>query len=257
MTATATARPQAGARTVPVLAIAEVAFALVTLATVVSLRRVFAGGEWFAPLLLHVVVAHGTVTVLRRRQVATLVAVLGAAVAAFVAIAWVHAGQATTFGIPTPATLDVLLTSVSDAFGQFGDIKAPTEPLDGFLIASAAAVWACAVVGDWAAFRAEATVEAVLPAASLFGVASVLGADVGRITLAGVWIGTVLGFVLVRRADRVGRSSTWVGDQRTRGPRALVLLGAGLALGATVVAVVVGPRLPGAEAEAEPASVTA
>ena len=137
-----------------------------------------------------------------------------------------------------------------DAFGQFGDIKAPAEPLEGFLVASAVAVWACAIVGDWAAFRADATVEAVLPAASLFGVASVLGADVGRIVLAGVWIGTVLGFVLVRRADRVGRTSTWVGDQRTHGPRALVLLGAALALGATVVAVVVGPRLPGAESEA-------
>lgn len=254
MTATATAvptaGPRAGARAFPVLAIAEVALALVTLATVVSLRRVLAGGEWLAPLLLHAVIAHGTVTLLRRRQVGAPMAILAAAVAAFVVIAWLHAGQATSFGIPTPATLDLLLRSVSDAFGQFGDIKAPAEPVDGFLIATAAAVWVCAIVGDWAAFRADATIEAVLPAASLFAMASVLGADVGRIVLAGVWIATVLGFVLVRRADRIGRTSTWVGDQRTHGPRALVVLGAALALGATVVAVVVGPRLPGAEAEA-------
>lgn len=250
MTTTTATRATPGTRTFPVLALSEAAFALVTLATVVSLRRVFAGGEWFAPLLVHVVAAHATVTVLRRRQVAAPLAVLGAAVAAFMVIAWVHAGQATTFGIPTLSTLDLLVTSVGDAFGQFGEIKAPTDPLDGFLVASAVAVWASAVVGDWAAFRADATVEAVLPAASLFGVASVLGADVGRIALAGVWIATVLAFVLVRRADRLGRTSTWVGDQRAHGPRALVLLGVALALGATVIAALVGPRLPGAQAEA-------
>lgn len=239
-----------GTRTFPVQAVAEVAFALVSLATVISLRRVFAGGEWFVPLLVHVVVAHATVTVLRRRQVAAPLAAALAAVAAVVVIAWVHAGQATTFGIPTLSTIDVLLTSVSDAFAQFSDIKAPTAPLEGFLVASAVAVWASAVVGDWAAFRADATVEAVLPAAALFGVASVLGADVGRVLLAGVWIATVLSFVLVRRADRLGRSSTWVGDHRSRGPQALVVLGVSLAVVATVVAAVVGPRLPGAEAEA-------
>jgi transglutaminase-like putative cysteine protease len=239
-----------GTRTFPVQAVAEVAFALVSLATVISLRRVFAGGEWFVPLLVHVVVAHATVTLLRRRQVAAPLAAVLATVAAVVVISWVHAGQATTFGIPTLSTIDLLLTSVSDAFAQFSDIKAPTAPLEGFLVASAVAVWASAVVGDWAAFRADATVEAVLPAAALFGVASVLGADVGRVLLAGVWIATVLSFVLVRRADRLGRSSTWVGDHRSRGPQALVVLGVGLAVVATVVAAVIGPRLPGADAEA-------
>jgi transglutaminase-like putative cysteine protease len=242
--------PRPGSRTFPVQAVAEVAFALVTLATVISLRRVFAGGDWFVPLLVHVVVAHTTVTVLRRRQVAAPVAAVLAAVAAVVVIAWVHAGQATTFGIPTLSTIDLLLSSVNDAFAQFSDIKAPTAPLEGFLVASAVAVWASAVVGDWAAFRADATVEAVLPAAALFGVASVLGADIGRVLLAGIWIATVLSFVLVRRADRLGRSSTWVGDHRSRGPQALVVLGVGLAVVATVVAALVGPRLPGAEADA-------
>ncbi|MFP5321994.1 MAG: transglutaminaseTgpA domain-containing protein, partial [Acidimicrobiia bacterium] len=238
------------ARPFPVLPVGEALFALVSVVTVLSLRRVFAGGDWFAPLLLHALAAHGTVTLLRRRQVATATAVAAAAVVGVVVIAAVHAGEATTFGLPTPATIDALLDAVGSAFGQFEDVKAPAEPVDGFLIATAAAVWAGAIVGDWAAFRADAAFEAVLPAASLFGVASVLGADVDRIPLAGAWIAVVLGFVLVRRADRVGRTSTWVGDHRTRGPRALVLLGLALALAASVVAAVVGPRLPGAEADA-------
>lgn len=250
MTTATVPRMEQSTRTFPALAIAEVAFALVTLATVVSLRRVFAGGDWFAPLLVHTVAAHGTVTLLRRRQVSAPIAALGAAAAAIAVISWVHAGDATSFGIPTPSTVDVLLGMVGDAFGQFSEIKAPTAALEGFLVASAVAIWASAVVGDWAAFRADATVEAILPAAALFGVASVLGADVDRIALAGAWIASVLAFVLVRRADRLGRSATWVGDQRSRGPRALVLLGVALALVATAVAALIGPRLPGAEAEA-------
>jgi transglutaminase-like putative cysteine protease len=241
------ARP---ARAFPVLVLGEVLFGLVTVATVLSLRRVFAGGEWLVPLLVHAVLAHATVAVLRRRQVPLGAALLGAFAVGAVTIAAVHAGEATTYGIPTPATLDALLTAVADAFGQFGDIKAPTEALDGFLIATAVAIWAGAIAGDWAAFRADAPLEGILPAASLFAIASVLGADVDRVLLAGVWIGTVLAFVLVRRAERIGRTSTWVGDQRHRGPRALVLLGVGLAVAATAAAALVGPRLPGAESEA-------
>jgi len=237
-------------RSFPLTAIGEVAFALVGVATVFGLRRVFVGGDWFGPLLLHVLAAHGTVALLRRRRVPAVPALLLAAAAALVAISWLHAGESTTFGLPTFDTVDVLRTAVSDAFGQFSDVKAPTEPLDGFLVACAAAVWASAIAGDWAAFRADATVEAVLPAAALFGVAAVLGGDVDRIVVTGVWIATVLAFVLVRRAERLGRVATWVGDHRSRGPRTLVALGIGLALVATVVAAVVGPRLPGAEAEA-------
>jgi len=165
-------------------------------------------------------------------------------------IALVHAGEATAYGIPTPGTLDALVESVRTAFGQFEDVKAPADPFEGFVVATAVAVWAGAIVGDWAAFRSDAPVEAVLPAASLFAVASVLGADVDRVPLTGAWIAAVLAFVLVRRADRVGRTSTWVGDHRTHGPRSLVLLGLALALAATLVAALVGPRLPGAEADA-------
>jgi len=232
------------------LPVGEGLFALVAVMTVVSLRRVFAGSEWVAPLLLHVALAHGTAVLLRRRGVATLPSVAGAALVGVVAIVALHAGDLTAYGIPTPAALDGLLTAVTDAFGQFSEVKAPTEAADGFVVTIAVAIWAGAIVGDWAAFRSDAALEAILPAGSLFAVASVLGADVDRIALAGAWIASVLGFVLVRRADRLGRRSTWVGDHRARGPRSLVVLGLGLAVVASLVAAVAGPRLPGADAEA-------
>jgi transglutaminase-like putative cysteine protease len=253
VTATATPLatvPERGIRTFPTAAIGEVLFALVGAVTVLSLRRVFDGADWLPTMLLHVGAAHLTVTALRRRGTSALVAVLSAAAVGAVVITAIHAGDVTAYGIPTPTALDALRTSMGDAFSQFSDVKAPAEPLEGFLIASAIAVWASAILGDWAAFRSDAAIEAVLPAGALFAVASVLGADVDRMLLAGAWIGAVLAFVLTRRADRIGRTSTWVGDRRSQGPRALVLLGVTLAIVATAVAAIVGPRLPGAEAEA-------
>ncbi len=254
MTAATTTSPRwraaQGTRQFPILGLGELAFAAISLATVIGFRRVFLGSEWFLPLVLHAVAAHVTVTLSRRRRLPAVLAIGLSALVALVFISWIHAGQATTFGVPTFATIDALTTSVTDAFSLFSDVKAPTEPLEGFLVATAVAIWASAIIGDWAAFRADATVEAVLPAAALFGVAAVLGADVDRIAVTGIWIGAVLAFVVVRRADRLGRSSTWVGERRSRGPRTLVVLGGALAVAATVVAAVIGPRLPGAEAEA-------
>lgn len=231
------------------LAVAEVLFAVVGLVTVVSLRRVFEGADWFAPLALHVLAAHGTATVLRRRRLPTAVAVGLATAIGLTVIGLVHAAGATTYGLPTPGAIEALVDAVVDAFAAFSDVKAPVAPEEGFLVATAVAVWAGAIVGDWAAFRADAAVEAVLPAAALFGVASVLGADVDRAAVSGAWIAAVLAFVLVRRAERLGRRSTWAGERRARGPRALVTLGLGLAVVAALLAAVVGPRLPGADAE--------
>ncbi len=247
---TAVRTPATTARPLPLLGLAEIAFALVSLTAVIGLRRVFLAGDWTGVLVLQVVAAHGTVVALRRLRLATPTAAALGAVAGVVAISWAFAGDLTTFGVPTATTFDALRTSIDEAFAQFSEVKAPTEALDGFLIAVSGGIWAGAIIGDWAAFRVGASVEAVLPAASLFGVAAVLGADIDRILVTGLWIAAVLAFVLFRRAERLGRTSAWVGDAGARGPRTLVALGVLLALAATLVAAALGPRLPGADADA-------
>ncbi len=233
----------------PLRPLAEAALLLVTVTAVLGMRRVLVG-DWLQPLLLHAVAAHGTAVALRRRAVATAPAVGLAGLAAVVVLCWVHVGHLTTYGIPTPSTIEGLLAEVGDAFGQFADLQAPAPALTGFLVAVGAGTWLTAVLGDWAAFRAGGIVEAVLPSASLFGVAAVLGTDVDRTLVTALWIGSVLAFVVLRRAERIGERSTWVGDRAGRGPRALALVGLALLVASTLVAAVVGPRLPGAEAEA-------
>ncbi len=252
MTATAAAPRRAGtdASALPLQLLAESALAAVSLVTVLALRRVFIGSDWLAPLAVQVVAAHALAALLRRRGVPPLPAIAITASVGALAICWIYAGGHTTFGIPSRFTLDHLASSVSDALTAFPDVKAQTEALDGFLIGSSVAVWLGAILGDWAAFRVDAPLEATLPSATLFILAAVLGADVDRVLLTGLWIACVFAFVLFRRAQRLGIAATWVGDRRAAGPRTLVLLGAGLALSAVTVAALVGPRLPGAESAA-------
>ncbi len=248
MTATATTSRSAGTgvSALPLQLLAEVALAAVSVVTVLALRRVFIGTGWFPPLALQVVAAHALAALLRRRGVPLLASIAITATVGALAICWIYAGAHTTFGVPSRDTLDHLANAISDALTAFPDVKAQTEALDGFLIASSVAVWLGAILADWAAFRVEAPLEATLPSATLFILAAVLGADVDRVLLTGVWIACVFAFVLFRRAQRLGIAATWVGDRRAAGPRTLVLLGAGLALSAVTVAALVGPRLPGA-----------
>lgn len=251
MTATAR-RTRAPAATMSLLPLAEVALTCVALAAVVGLRRVFPGTDWLGHLGLQVVAAHAVAAGLRRRGVGFAVSAAVTLAVGALAIAWLYAGETTTFGLPTGTTLDVLRTAVDDSATAFSEVKAPApEPvLTGFFVLTAVAIWVGAVLADWAAFRVDAPVEAVLPSATLFVLGAVFGAEIDRMLLAGLWIAAVLAFVLLRRADRLGRTATWVGERRAGGPRTIVVLGGLLALGAVVVAAVVGPRLPGASAEA-------
>lgn len=241
---------RADTKAVPLLAMSEVALVAVTLASVLGLRRAFLGTEWFPELALQVLAAHALTTFLRRRNVsiaATLVAMAGVG---FLAITWLYVGETTAFGVPTGDSFAALSTLLDEAGTLFSEVKAPTDALPGFLVATSGAIWVGAALADWAAFRVEAPLEATLPAATLFVLTAILGADVDRILLASLWVVTVLAFLLLRRADRLGQTATWVGDRKRTGPRTMLLVGAGLLGAAVIVAAVIGPRLPGAESEA-------
>lgn len=248
--APARSAPPETAGGLPLVLFGEVLLVLVSVITMLGLRRVFVGTDWFPPLVIQVTAAHTLVAVLRRRQVGIALTGLATLVVGTVALSSAYAWESTLVGIPTPSTMSTLIGHVSDAVAAFSDVKAPTEALPGFLIAFAAAVWLAAFISDWAAFRVDAAIEAVLPFATLFLLAAILGADVDRTLLAGLWISAALLFVLVRRADRLGRTAIWVGERRRAGPRTLVLLGVGLALASVAVAAIVGPRLPGASSDA-------
>jgi transglutaminase-like putative cysteine protease len=228
----------------------EVALAVVTLAAVTGMHRLFVDGSYRGPLALQAIAAHLVVATLRRRRVPLLASAAITGVAAILFITWTRFGDTVGYLLPTGATLNAAMDDLDAAWRVFQDVKAPAPVVNGFIVATALAIWLLAFVADWAAFRARAAFEALLPATTLFLFAAALGAPGGRVASAAVFAAAALLFVLLHRTFIQEESSTWAASHRDRGRWSLLGTGAGLAAVAVVAGAVTGPRLPGAEAEA-------
>ncbi|MGH9290064.1 MAG: transglutaminase TgpA family protein [Acidimicrobiales bacterium] len=229
---------------------AEVALALVTLAAVTGMHRLFIDGSYRGSLALQAIAAHVVVATLRRRRLPLLPAAAVTGVAAVLFITWTRFGDTVGYLLPTGATLGAAGDDLDAAWRVFQEVKAPAPVVNGFIVATAIAIWLLAFVADWAAFRARAAFEALLPATTLFLFAAALGAPGGRVASAAVFAAAALLFVLLHRTFIQEESSTWAASHRERGRWSLLGTGAALTTVAVVAGAVTGPRLPGAEAEA-------
>jgi len=228
----------------------EVALALVTLAAVIGMHRLFIDGSYRGSLALQAIAAHAVVATLRRRRLPLLPAAAVTGVAAVLFITWTRFGDTVGYLLPTGATLSAAGDDLDTAWRVFQDVKAPAPVVNGFIVATAIAIWLLVFVADWAAFRARAAFEALLPATTLFLFAAALGAPGGRVASAAVFAAAALLFVLLHRTFIQEESSTWAASHRERGRWSLLGTGAALTTVAVVAGAVTGPRLPGAEADA-------
>jgi len=128
-------------------------------------------------------------------------------------ISWTRFGDTLGYLLPTGATLSALGDDLDGAWRVFQDVKAPAPVVNGFIVATAIAIWFLAFVADWAAFRARAAFEALLPATTLFLFAAALGAPGGRVASAAVFAAAALLFVLLHRTLVQEESSTWAADR--------------------------------------------
>lgn len=230
----------------PLLPAAEVALALITVAVVLGMSRLFAGGGWLGPLIANALAAHLVASGTRRRGMSLpSAAVITAALGGFITT-WTLYGTTSSFGVPTLGTFSAMRTDLDLAWSLYQSIIAPAPAAAGFVLASALAVWCVAFVADWAAFRLWVPFEATLPAGTLFLFTSLLGTDRGRGWAVGLFAGSLLGFVLVHRTLRQDATSHWVDDRRAQGHRSLLGLGVGIGLVAVVFGALIGPALPGA-----------
>ena len=227
----------------------EVALALVTLAAVVGMHRLFDSGSYFGPLAQQAILAHVAVTALRRAGVRLVPAALATATLAVLVITWTRFPGTSWWLLPTGETFGRLGDDVGAAWTLFGDVKAPAPVANGFIAVSAAAVWLLVFLADWAAFRVVATFEALLPATTLFVFAAALGGPGSTVAGASLFSGAALLFVLLHRIANQESHSRWAGGQRSQGRWSLVMTGAGLTAATVVAAAIAGPRLPGADAE--------
>jgi transglutaminase-like putative cysteine protease len=228
----------------------ELALLLVTVAAIVGMHRLFVDGSYRGSLVLQAVAAHLVVAALRRTGVSLLPAALATVAIGVVFLSWTRFPDTTRWLLPTGETLSQAHEDLNDAWQLFGRVKAPAPVENGFVAASGAAIWLLVIVADWAAFRVSATLEALLPATTLFVFAAALGGPGSPVAGAAVFAGSALLFVLLHRTSNQERTARWAGEHRTRGRWSLLGTGAALLGVAVVVGAIAGPRLPGAGAEA-------
>ena len=228
----------------------EVALALVTLAAIVGMHRLFIDGSYRGPLVAQALLAHLAVTLLRRARVRLLPAAVCTGLVAVFAITWARFPETAHVLLPTGGTFRQAVDDLNEAWRLFGKVRAPAPVANGFLAATSAAIWAIAFVADWGAFRVGATFEAILPATTLFVFAAALGGTGNPIAAAALFAATALLFVLLHRTSNQERTSRWSDAAHGQGRWSLLGTGASLSALAVVAGVVAGVTVAGAGADA-------
>ncbi len=235
---------------IPLLALAEGALAAVTAAAVLGLGRLFVNGSFLLPVLTVAGTAHVLAGWCRRRGLSASTTFLVAAGGLAAVLSWLLLPATTAYGVPTTATLAEAGAQLSAALATFREVVAPAPVEPGFVLASAIGVWVIAFVADTAAFRAGATVEAVIPGATLFVFGAALGAPRQRELTTALFLAGVLAYWLAQRAIANASSPTWLSRDTLAGSRSLLRTGGALGVAVVAAAILIGPTLPGATADA-------
>jgi transglutaminase-like putative cysteine protease len=209
--------------------------------------RLFGDSTWVLPALVAVLGAHG-LGALTRRWPAVL-ALVASVVGMALLLCWVVAGHTTFFGLPTQATLTALGGAWEDGIDGFRNAVAPTPVTSGLLLLAVGGTWLCATAADWLAFRAEATLTAIVPPFVLYVVSAALGTAglKGPVTFA--FVVTALIFVATHHAAALP-TAWFAGRTPPPGLVRMALGGAPVAVVVAVAGLVLGPSLPGARADA-------
>jgi transglutaminase-like putative cysteine protease len=227
----------------------ELALTALTIGAVVGFGRLFDNGRYFGPVFLAAIGSHLVAWLGRRVGLGLPAAALLSLVAGAVVLVWVIEPSTTTYGIPRGASWHAMGNDLRDAWQRFGDVVAPTPSTEGFVAAAAIGAWAAAFLADAAAFRLQATFEAVVPSLTLFVFSSALGPDSHRVLYTIAYLAGLLVFVLVSTATRRAETTSWFAGRRGGGAGTIAQGGIKLAAVGVVVAALVGPALPGAHSE--------
>ena len=224
---------------------AELALVGLTVAAMAGLVRLFSGWSFFLPVVVTVLAAHALALAGRRLGIGPLTATALSGIGMVVVVAWVVEPQTLTFGLPLGGTLDAVSADLKAAWDRFGEVKAPTPVVPGFVLACAVGGWVAAFAADTFAFRARARFEALAPSFVLFLFGAILGAERYRLAASALYLAAVLAFLVLSERVRIA-SPSWFAGRSLEGGRALVRGGARAAAVAVAVAVIVAPHVPGA-----------
>jgi transglutaminase-like putative cysteine protease len=227
----------------------EVAFFALTVAAAFGFCRLFIGWDFLPPMLLAAAGSHLLAAACRRRgwNVAIALLVSAGGLALLVTLAFYR--STSFYGLPTMDTWDAMWADIEFSWNQFATAKAPVVADTGYVVAGVIGVWLAAFLADSFAFRALASIEAILPSGILFVFGAALGADQYRWLCTALWLGAaLLAFALHRTMAQDGGG--WLAGIRRGTIGAVTRTAAILGLVVVALAVVVGPALPGAGEEA-------
>lgn len=238
--------PEAPDRDPAIANLALAALVGVTIAVAAGMGRLFTDLRFLPALLAAALVTHVVAAVARDRGLSTTPAALLAAAGAGLAIVWIVLPHTTAFGIPTGETFRAAAAELQAAQLAFPRVVAPTDATIGFILASAVGVGVAAFMADWAAFRLNAAIESLVPGLTLFLFTSALAPSRHRLVATVAYIAACLLFLLAHEASHRVRTTAWFNGRPGRGPGALLVSGAVVAVIAVLGGLLVGPKLPGA-----------
>jgi transglutaminase-like putative cysteine protease len=229
---------------------AEMALVALSLATAFGFCRLFEGWSWFPTLALAAIASHLLAILCRRRGLGLVLSSIAslAGLGLFISLAFYRDSSA--FGLPTRETWSVLTDDLATGWHDFGSAIALVEPRTGFLVASVLAVWLSAFLADGFGFRAGAGPEMLVAPGIMFVFCSALAAERFRLLSAALWLGCAALAFVVHRSMLQEDGSGWLTTHRRGTITAAARVGTTLGFGAIVIALVIGPLLPGARDDA-------
>jgi transglutaminase-like putative cysteine protease len=231
-------------------ALAALALAALSVAAVLTLGRVFASGRFAPPVIAAVLLVHllGFVARARRWPLVDALSLWACGLAVY--LIWVLALHTTAFGLPTAETFRVLAARLGDGLHELRTAVVPAPATDGAIVLCVLVSWVMAATADALAFWRRATIGAVAPALALFVWASTLGADALATATTAGFVVTALLFLLVQQQALLERGRSRFAGRRVRGTTGVWGVGALAGAVAVLGGLVVGPALPGADADA-------
>jgi transglutaminase-like putative cysteine protease len=231
-------------------ALPSLALAALSTAAALTLGRVFESGRFVLPVVAAVLLAHLLGFVARTRRWSLVDALSLSASGLAIYLIWVLAPHTTLYGIPTADTFRVLADRLGDGVHELRTAVVPAPATNGAIVLSVLVVWSMAVTADALAFWRRATIGAVAPSLALFVWASTLGVDsLATRTTAGYFVAALL-FLLVQHQSLVARGRAAFSGRRVRGGASVMTVGALAGAVAVLGGLLLGPALPGADADA-------
>ena len=218
------------------LATAEVGLVLVSLAAAFSFTRVFDSFGFVVPVTVTTLVAHALGAVLRRRRWRSLAALP----------LTVFAVASTTAALCLRPTIRA---DIAAAWSIFNNTRAPVPATRAFVLATSLLVGLAVVTADWLAFRRRALFGALLPALVVFGFTAMFGDHRHRLLSLVLLAMTSVCFALAHRLAFFDRGSGWMINRSPSRGR-FVMSGLAVSSCAVLVALAIGPSLPGASNQA-------